>query len=128
MQLLICNFNVLTTFRMIVFFFIFLSRRKYSKYSLNLTFCWECNDTPSLRAKKTNKFSKFSITVPFITEFFTKIQRCSGIRLLTGSYYFQHQIAIPHFLKIIQKYYLLNFNISKQYWIDRWGDIKYLSN
>ena len=26
----------------------FYTIRKYSKYSLNLTFCWECNDTSSL--------------------------------------------------------------------------------
>ena len=27
--------------------------RKYSKYSLNLTFGWECNNTPSLRRLPT---------------------------------------------------------------------------
>ena len=49
LELLICQINVLTTFRMVDFFSHFHPIRKYSKYSLNRTLCWECNDTPSLR-------------------------------------------------------------------------------
>ena len=33
----------------LIFFSYFYPIRKYSKYSLNLTFGWECNDTSSLR-------------------------------------------------------------------------------
>ena len=44
----LCKINILSTFRMVDFLKDFCLIRKYSKYSLNLTFGWECNDTPSL--------------------------------------------------------------------------------
>ena len=47
-ELLIYQINVLTTFRMFDFFSYFYPIRKCSKYSLNLPFCRECNDTPFL--------------------------------------------------------------------------------
>ena len=49
LELLICKTNIISTFQMVDFLTDFCLIRRYSKYSLNLTFDWECNDTRSLR-------------------------------------------------------------------------------
>ena len=49
LELSIYQMSFLITFRTVDFFKYFYPFRKYSKYSLNLTFCWPCNDTLVLK-------------------------------------------------------------------------------
>ena len=49
-------------------FFRFCLMRKYTKYSLNLTFGEECNDTPSLIACETLWSAREIALVAYLTE------------------------------------------------------------